>query len=116
MEVYHRNIKANEKAGVKKGNCLSSGEVQLTLNCLGLELEHLILPRGDEEQRMVPPSVSVFLLLLLLIHLKEKKNVKIHALLLGIASNQPPEQSVISLLHYISNKASKHTEIRRSHP
>lgn len=52
MEECHRKIKASEKAGVKKRGSLSSGEVQLPLNCLGLELEHLIVPRGDEEQRM----------------------------------------------------------------
>lgn len=52
MEEYHRKIKASKKAGVKKRGCLSSGEVRLTLNCLGLELEHLIVPRGDGELRM----------------------------------------------------------------
>lgn len=44
--------------GWKRG-CLSSGQVQLTLNCLALELEHLNVPEGPEEwsvNRGPPPS------------------------------------------------------------
>lgn len=34
----------DEKGGLEKGGCLSSGQVQLTLNCLALELKHLNMP------------------------------------------------------------------------
>lgn len=39
----------DEKGGLEKGGCLSSGQVQLTLNCLALELKHLNMPEGLEE-------------------------------------------------------------------
>lgn len=37
---------------MEKGGCLSSGQVQLTLNCSALELEHLNVPEGLEEWRL----------------------------------------------------------------
>lgn len=39
----------DQKGGLEKGGCLSSGQVQLTLNCLALELKHLNMPEGLEE-------------------------------------------------------------------
>lgn len=42
---------------------MSSGQVQLTLNCLALELEHLNVPEGPEEwsvDRVPPPSRASF--------------------------------------------------------
>lgn len=50
--------------GWRKGR-LSSGQVQLTLNCLALELEHLGVPEGVEEWRVdTPPSEHLFFSLL----------------------------------------------------
>jgi len=48
-EGRKRIERKGRKAGVEKGGCLSSGQVQLTLNCLALELEHLSVPEGLEE-------------------------------------------------------------------
>lgn len=42
---------------------MSAGQVQLTLNCLALELEHLNVPEGPEEwsvDRVPPPSPASF--------------------------------------------------------
>lgn len=61
------NRKGKGGRGGKRG-CLSSGQVQLTLNCLALELEHLSVPEGPEEwsvDRVPPPSESSFFAALL---------------------------------------------------
>lgn len=57
--------KLEERKGGRGGErgCLSSGQVQLTLNCLALELEHLNVPEGLEEWSMdgvPPPPESLF--------------------------------------------------------
>lgn len=61
--------KLEERKGGRGGErgCLSSGQVQLTLNCLALELEHLNVPEGLEEWSMdgvPPPPESLFFSLL----------------------------------------------------
>lgn len=51
------NMGKGRRQGGERG-CLSSGQVQLTLNCLALELEHLNVPEGPEEWSIedgVPP-------------------------------------------------------------
>lgn len=55
-------------SGGERG-CLSSGQVQLTLNCLALELEHLTVPEGlgewSIEHKVPPPSEPLFFSFLL---------------------------------------------------
>lgn len=65
-----KEIRGKEMKGGRGGGrgCLSSGQVQLTLNCLALELEHLNAPEGLEEwsmDRVPPPPESPFFSLLL---------------------------------------------------
>lgn len=48
-KIARKRERKGIEAGVEKEGCLSSGQVQLTLNCLALELEHPNVPQGFKE-------------------------------------------------------------------